>query len=203
MITHRECCKSVGLTFTANEISGNVEPATSNPSTSSAEASPAKIFPTPAEGQGWTGSEADCFSKPFAWFANSNPKLLCWKTWQLCFLEGWTEYSGTLAEIGFDAEWHCIPAAAVGAPHIRDRVFVIAYSNTNGQRLEKRQGKNASGTGAIFRAQPERDEWWSVEPNVGRVANGIPKRVDRLRGLGNAVVPQVAEYIGRQIVENF
>jgi len=41
--------------------------------------------------------------------------------------------------------------------------------------------------------------WWEVEPNVGRVADGIPNRVDRLRGLGNAVVPQVAEYIGRLI----
>lgn len=40
---------------------------------------------------------------------------------------------------------------------------------------------------------------WQVEPNVGRVADGIPNRVDRLRGLGNAVVPQVAEYIGRLI----
>ena len=41
---------------------------------------------------------------------------------------------------------------------------------------------------------------WVVEPNVGRVAHGVPKRVDRLRGLGNAVVPQVAEYIGRNII---
>jgi DNA (cytosine-5)-methyltransferase 1 len=40
---------------------------------------------------------------------------------------------------------------------------------------------------------------WEVEPDVGRVAHGIPNRVDRLRGLGNAVVPQVAEYIGRLI----
>ncbi len=42
---------------------------------------------------------------------------------------------------------------------------------------------------------------WSVEPNVGRVAHGVPSRVDRLRGLGNAVVPQVAEWIGKRIVE--
>jgi len=42
--------------------------------------------------------------------------------------------------------------------------------------------------------------WWTTEPDVGRVANGIPNRVDRLRGLGNAVVPQVAEVIGRLVV---
>jgi DNA (cytosine-5)-methyltransferase 1 len=45
--------------------------------------------------------------------------------------------------------------------------------------------------------------WWQVEPNVGRVAHGISNRVDRLRGLGNAVVPQVAEYIGRLVMEQY
>lgn len=43
-------------------------------------------------------------------------------------------------------------------------------------------------------------ERWAAEPDVGRVAHGVPARVDRLRALGNAVVPQVAEYIGRLIV---
>lgn len=42
--------------------------------------------------------------------------------------------------------------------------------------------------------------WWEIEPDVGRVANGVSFRVDRLRGLGNAVVPQVAEYIGRLVM---
>ena len=42
--------------------------------------------------------------------------------------------------------------------------------------------------------------WWSSEPAVGRVANGIPRRVDRLRALGNAVVPQIPEQIGRAII---
>ena len=44
--------------------------------------------------------------------------------------------------------------------------------------------------------------WWKIEPDVGRVANGIPARVDRLRALGNAVVPQVAEVVGRLIMEH-
>jgi DNA (cytosine-5)-methyltransferase 1 len=44
---------------------------------------------------------------------------------------------------------------------------------------------------------------WQIEPNVGRVADGISNRVDRLRGLGNAVVPQVAEYIGRLVMEQY
>jgi DNA (cytosine-5)-methyltransferase 1 len=44
-------------------------------------------------------------------------------------------------------------------------------------------------------------QWWETEPNVGRVAHGVPDRVDRLKGLGNAVVPQVAEVIGRLVME--
>jgi len=42
--------------------------------------------------------------------------------------------------------------------------------------------------------------WWATEPDVGRVAHGVPHRVDRLRALGNAVVPQVAQWIGERIV---
>ena len=42
-------------------------------------------------------------------------------------------------------------------------------------------------------------QWWRTEPDVGRVAHGVPRRVDRLRGLGNAIVPHCAEWIGRQL----
>jgi len=44
-------------------------------------------------------------------------------------------------------------------------------------------------------------DWWLTEPDVGRVAHGVPHRVDRLRGLGNAVVPQCAEWLGRRILD--
>ena len=103
---------------------------------------------------------------------------------------------GTLAEIGYDAQWHCIPAAAVGAPHIRDRVFVFAYSNISSMERQWQVSIGASEKLRDFSCKG----WWDSEPNVGRVANGIPKRVDRLRCLGNAIVPQVAEVVARMVL---
>ena len=44
--------------------------------------------------------------------------------------------------------------------------------------------------------------WWDVEPDVGRVAHGIPGRVHRLKGLGNSIVPQIAEEIGKAIIKS-
>jgi DNA (cytosine-5)-methyltransferase 1 len=124
---------------------------------------------------------------------------------------------GDLAACGYDAEWQSLPAAAFGAPHIRDRVFVLAYAKSDGWG-EGRAGRSA-GRGANREDEPqevldhangkslvwsaksrsERDSW-ATEPAVGRVADGVPNRVDRLRGLGNAVVPQVAEFVGRCIM---
>jgi len=119
---------------------------------------------------------------------------------------------GDLAASGYDAEWDCIPAAAVGAPHRRDRVFIVAYPAGigMGKPPEWKRGEVSRGGGAhrgristarrIFVTEPTGR--WAAEDDSGvcRVANGVPSRVDRLRCLGNAVVPQVAEYIGRLIV---
>jgi len=48
---------------------------------------------------------------------------------------------------------------------------------------------------------PRESSWWNVEPNVGRVAYGIPGRVHRLKGLGNSIIPQIAEEIGKAIIK--
>ena len=217
---------------------------------------------------------------------------------------GMGEVLGTLASLGYDAEWHVIPASAVGAPHRRDRVWIVAYaegisgraglckgvpqqdghqsgdrcgnvpdadsrqvrgvkadtgdggtlSQEESQRIVCRSdGGNdvdyAEGCGRreehadngrcsegscpqgscrcrsllcrdvpdsvrhgsqdFFAAGPAPGtanriggDWWATEPNVGRVAHGVPSRVDRLRCLGNAVVPQVVELIGRAIFQH-
>lgn len=206
---------------------------------------------------------------------------------------------GDLASCGYDAQWQIISATAVGAPHLRERVFIVAYlPHATGNRCQWRQhqsqsrqyertpfaGENGNGQqvahttsngrrsrgsecqgqqreilterssaslladacsagcqefdastianrqgyitwrspapGNVSDATGRRERqyifprssqetqsltfqssWWAVEPELGRVAHGIPARVDRLRGLGNAVVPQVAEFVGRLIVE--
>ena len=103
----------------------------------------------------------------------------------------------SLNEIGYDAEWHCITAASIGAPHRRDRIWIIAYSNNEGLQGQRKI------TGRISKElkDPSYSCWWATEPNVGRVAYGIPNRVDRLKQLGNAVVPQIPELIGRAICQ--
>ena len=171
---------------------------------------------------------------------------------------------GDLAQSGYDAEWDCIPAAAVGAPHRRDRVWLLAYPKSFKPRefiervikpyecresdmayaksvrrdgrptVFRREGQAGESFGAVrgesgrqgedvAYAERERGRlrdskredaedvgespigqesgWWLTEPNVGRVANGVPSRVDRLKGLGNAVVPAVVTWVGRRIME--
>jgi DNA (cytosine-5)-methyltransferase 1 len=102
----------------------------------------------------------------------------------------------SLAEIGYDAEWHCIPASAVGAPHRRDRIWIVAYPNST-------QCEGGSLPGRILEKDTDlgSGSWWEVEPPVGRVADGFPGRTHRLKQLGNAVVPQIPEIIGKAILE--
>ena len=174
----------------------------------------------------------------------------------------------SLAEIGYDAEWHCIPASTVGAPHRRDRIWIVAYPQSDrwqqrnthcgggvegasarqecgpwnsrenmadineqhrwseppshvsegGETWDQPCGCSAVATDTVqSRLQGQRQiasriseelkdlsysRWWETEPAVGRVANGVPNRVDRLKQLGNAVVPQIPELIGRAIIKN-
>lgn len=206
-------------------------------------------------------------------------------------IRGLGQVLGDLAALGFDAEWGCFPAAALGAPHERWRLFIVAYrgpgplavrddecdaatvqwqaeqrgepdgthevhpSDANRQRKQQPErtvgdkwrwasnvrsvnDANANGSGRqvsqqVFTGQrhayisreaftPESASLWAgqrwrcefaefcesqgrllwpdAQPGVCGVAHGVPRRVHRLRGLGNAVMPQFAEWIGRRII---
>ena len=111
-----------------------------------------------------------------------------------------------LWEIGYNAEWHCIPASAVGAPHQRDRIWIIAVAHPNEPGLERwlreflpqRTGELFTGSGSPRKG--ELSDYWESDTDVLRVADGIPNRVDRLKQLGNAVVPQIPQLIGQSIL---
>jgi DNA (cytosine-5)-methyltransferase 1 len=114
---------------------------------------------------------------------------------------------GDLAEIGYNAEWQVISAANVGAPHRRERVWIVAYPNGGNvqrfvpwvydQKIWQEQTERQAG----FRGGAGEFDQWAVEPSVGRVAHGVPRRMDRLKSLGNAVVPQIPELIAKQIIQ--
>lgn len=113
---------------------------------------------------------------------------------------GMGDVLGDLAEAGFDAEWGVFPACAVGAPHTRSRVFIVAH--TKGKRRDGwRDAWSAQELSESQGCDTREIRPWREESCPVGVAHGVPSRVDRLRGLGNAVVPQVAEWIGRRIVE--
>jgi DNA (cytosine-5)-methyltransferase 1 len=204
---------------------------------------PCQDISTAGRGAGLSGSRSGLWFEYHRLINEIQPQFAIIENVSALRSRGLDDVLRSLVEIGYDAEWHCIPASAVGAPHRRDRIWIVAYPSRN--RLQEREGKDResfrserlqSGMDLIGKSFNVADAirigqqgpWthgdarnsetngegqttqfiyggfgniWRVEPDVGRVANGVPGRVDRLRALGNAVVPQIPEMIGRAIMD--
>jgi len=169
-------------------------------------------------GDGIDGQQSRLFFEVIRVARQLRPKYLLLENVAAIRGRGLDRVLGEMASIGYDAEWNCIPASAVGAPHIRDRIFIVAIrkrilADANSKRLQRRVSEvvpkrtaqrivGSSGSLENFRQKSKRS-WRNTGPELRRVSNGVPRRVDRLRALGNAVVPQVAEYVGREIVKHY
>jgi DNA (cytosine-5)-methyltransferase 1 len=115
---------------------------------------------------------------------------------------------GSLAALGYDAEWHCIPASFLGAPHRRDRLWLVAYPDCrcDPNPILSRASLTHSKDFSWWRGRL--DELGAGDgvqrcgsyADVVRTVDGIPDWAHRLRALGNAVVPQIPELIGRAIL---
>ena len=126
---------------------------------------------------------------------------------------------GDLADLGFDAVWFPLAAADVGAPHTRERIFVVAYAD--GDRMEGPWKPYDVGTDRVCDGGGEPESPWGScrqghllhviespfiercgvpQPLLSGVETRVPARVERLRALGNAVVPQVAEVVGHVVL---
>lgn len=197
-------------------------------------------------GDGLDGERSGLFFEVVRVVRQLRPKYVLLENVAALLNRGLDRVLGELAAIGYDAEWHCIPAASVGAPHIRDRVFIIADTQQMGRTAgcgiqrdqeqgRKRRGEFATGSqdatdassprleewNGTPRERPHatttRGDWWATEPTIcelvdgvsgrlvryaGRTSRGTPNRVAKLRCLGNAVVPQVAQYVGEMILNH-
>jgi DNA (cytosine-5)-methyltransferase 1 len=201
---------------------------------------PCQDLSVAGKGAGIDGARSGLWSEFSRLVGELRPRYVIVENVPALLVRGGTRVIGDLAALRYDCEWACIPASAFGAPHRRDRVWIVAYpaqlhgygsgnhprSDSEGAYAlsESRNGsgnadladadsaaRGQSGRAGEALSQPGTLERsgrcgsgignpWESEPDVGRVAHGIPHRVDRLRALGNALVPQIAEWIGRRIV---
>jgi len=159
--------------------------------------------------EGITGSRSGLWKEYARLIGIVRPRYILVENVSGLLSRGLGEVLGDLAALGYDAEWHCIPASAVGAPQHRDRVWILSYptgsqegsaiSHYCGKEVGCRWANAASPTGRFSGLHG----WgnWHTEPEIRRVVNGLSRDVDRVAALGNSIVPQIAEMIGRAILE--
>ena len=194
------------------------------------------------KGAGLDGKRSGLFYELVRIVRVVGPRYIVLENVAALFTRGMDQVLGSLASHGYDAEWEVVSAASVGAPHRRDRVFIIGYaadSDSFGERENVKRHVVQSGatrpavshqfmesgnvadaiskqregceqktvsresrlSQQLRRGCADQREQWAIEPDVGRLANGVPNRVHRLRCLGNAIVPQVAQVVAERLLE--
>lgn len=181
---------------------------------------PCQDISAAGNGVGLGGQRSGLFHHIERLIRETNPRFVFLENVPAIRTRGLNSVAQSFTEIGYDCRWTIVSAAEVGANHKRERWFMLAHANgerlrDRGQRSEKREtetnnisrhnGKkkslaNSDGEG-LERPRREKQKldrstkssWWTVEPDVGRVVDGLQHRVDRIRCLGNSVVPLQAK----------
>ncbi len=166
---------------------------------------PCQDISTAGKGAGIAGERSGLWSEYARLIGELRPRYVIVENVAALLGRGLDVVLGDLAALGLDAEWHCIPASAVGAPHRRDRIWVIAHPAGFGrpQPWNLRQ---------VVRDCAKDRDWQTTHavdalrrgavPALCREHDGVSDWLDQLacRSLGNAVVPQIPELIGRAIL---
>jgi DNA (cytosine-5)-methyltransferase 1 len=111
-------------------------------------------------------------------------------------IRGFGRVLSDLAKIGYDAEWSLFSASQFGYPHQRQRLFLIAYPSS--ERLERTKRQIF-----LFDDFSNREIWKPMlsESYILRNHVGFPNWVDRIKSLGNSVIPDIAEFIGKRVLD--
>jgi DNA (cytosine-5)-methyltransferase 1 len=148
-------------------------------------------------GKGLAGERSGLFYEIIRLAKEIQPKFLFLENVPAITTRGGLQVVREIAEMGYDCRWCTISASSVGALHKRERWFLLCYANskpskqadqgTESKQAERKPWGRSTGQYWPFES---REHWQEVVSGVCRVSDGIPFHVDRLRGLGNAVVPQ-------------
>ena len=147
-------------------------------------------------GKGLAGERSGLFFEIVRLIRECQPRFVFLENVPAIRTRGGERVVKELASLGYDCRWTTLSAAAIGAPHKRERWFLLAYarckSKGSDQNLRSESKKPISENPSKLCGFDQ--SWWAIEPNVGRVVNGLPDRAHRIKCLGNSVVPlQVRE----------
>ena len=161
------------------------------------------------KGEGLNGKRSGLWWEFHRIINELRPSVVVMENVSAITIRGLSAVVGSLTQIGYDCQWTIISARQCGAPHLRRRWFCVAYPNS--QRIQEQPiwsesvGQTRQSECGSSKDQGTRQNYWQGFPTqspVCRRNDGIPNRVDRLKSLGNAVVPQCAEWVGQQIIKS-
>lgn len=183
------------------------------------------------KGRGLHGEKSGLWWEMLRIISELRPRIVVMENVAAVLIRGGCQVIGSLAEIGYCTEWTVISAKDFGAPHLRRRWFAVAYPDgAYSERDRMRVGFQKKKTNYSFSPDSDsayrnrirssfgihkkhsdsdlsfsKERYWDKTSPVSAlcgVDDGIPDRLDRLRALGNAIVPQCSEWVGQQIVKS-
>ena len=156
-------------------------------------------------GAGLTGERSGLWREFARLVSEIRPRYVIVENVAALLVRGMGTVLGDLARIGYDAEWSVVSACSAGAPHVRRRVFIVAYPNgfDGRPRLRNPDARQNGAVQAFDSFEDSRAGWRARLANPSALyggADGLPRGMDRARAIGNSVVPQVVAAIGRAIL---
>ena len=162
------------------------------------------------KGAGLAGERSGLWSEIARLVGELRPQFVIVENVSALLNRGLGTVLGDLATVGYDAEWHCIPASSTGLYHDRDRVWIVAYrAGEHGRTRCLLEACSVWGSSlqsrrlhsdAVARRGRRPGERLEREPRLARLVQRVPDRTHRLEAQGNTVVPQIPELIGNAIL---
>lgn len=153
------------------------------------------------KGAGISGEQSGLWKEFLRLIGEIRPEFLIVENVSALLRRGLSDVLGGLSKVGYDAEWDCLPASFVGAPHNRDRIWIVAYPQRDEQSWQESCFGSIGRMGRVGKSVPWDIYWKDTLTALRGMDDGLSRSVDRTDTLRNAVVPQIPELIGRAILE--